>query len=243
MVKARHEWFVSFFLWITIFSCKSLRCARTLENLWEKAVSHLNPLDKEQFGFTRDDKLNALEPMRQEITKQAQNPTKAGLVILRRKGQDVTLRQMYEKIVLCIDRFKQVGDVIVQYDPGHAALPWAAVRLMLQMTVNAQHIQTSMIEGIEYISEIITRFAWVETLYLHASTALRRDLQDALLKLYIVVLEFLAKVRRHFSLRGYQKLGRGIFSDVQKVQEYIQRITTQEEKVNKLAQLIDTQYQ
>lgn len=225
------------------FSRKSLSCTRTLENLWEKAVDHLNPLDKEQFGFTQDDKLNALESMRQEITKQAQNPTKARLVILRRKGQDITLRQVYEKIITCIDRFKQVGDVIVQYDPGHAALPWAAVRFVLQVTVNAQHIQTSMVEGIEHVSETITRFAWVETLYLHASTALRRDLQDAILKLYIAVLEFLAEARRHFSLRGYQKLGRSIRFDVQDVQGYIQKIANQEEKVNKLARLIDTQYQ
>lgn len=181
--------------------------------------------------------------MRKEITKQAQNPAKARLVILRRKGQEVTLRQVYEKIATCIDRFKQVGDVIVQYDPGHAALPWAAVRFVLQVTVNAQHIQASMVEGIEHVSETITRFAWVETLYLRASTALRRDLQDAILKLYIAVLEFLAEARRHFSLRGIQKLGRSIRFDAQDIQGFLQGITNQEEKVNKLARLIDTQYQ
>lgn len=27
-----------------------------------------------------------------------------------------------------------IGDTIVQYDPGHAALPWAAVRFVLQVS-------------------------------------------------------------------------------------------------------------
>jgi hypothetical protein len=29
--------------------------------------------------------------------------------------------------------FKQVGDVAVQYDPAHAALPWAGIRFLLQV--------------------------------------------------------------------------------------------------------------
>jgi hypothetical protein len=41
-----------------------------------------------------------------------------------------------EKIIFWIDRFKDVGDNAVQYDPGHAALPWAAIRFILQAAVN-----------------------------------------------------------------------------------------------------------
>jgi hypothetical protein len=32
-----------------------------------------------------------------------------------------------------LDKFKQVGDVAVNFDPHHAALPWAGVRLMLEV--------------------------------------------------------------------------------------------------------------
>jgi hypothetical protein len=32
-----------------------------------------------------------------------------------------------------VEKFKEVGDMIVQYDPGHAALPGAGVRLLLQV--------------------------------------------------------------------------------------------------------------
>ena len=32
-----------------------------------------------------------------------------------------------------MNKFKEVGDIAVQYDPGHAALPWAAIRFFLQV--------------------------------------------------------------------------------------------------------------
>jgi len=40
---------------------------------------------------------------------------------------------LFSKIVKWIDIFKQVGDAAVQYDPVHAALPWAGVRFLLQV--------------------------------------------------------------------------------------------------------------
>lgn len=36
------------------------------------------------------------------------------------------------KILEWINKFK-VGDIIVQYDPGYSALPWAAFRFLLKV--------------------------------------------------------------------------------------------------------------
>lgn len=49
------------------------------------------------------------------------------------KGQDVILRDVFEKIIVWVNKFKEVGDVGVQYDPVHASLPWAAIRAILQV--------------------------------------------------------------------------------------------------------------
>jgi hypothetical protein len=32
-----------------------------------------------------------------------------------------------------LDKFKKIGDVIVQFDPVHTALPWSGVRTMLMV--------------------------------------------------------------------------------------------------------------
>ena len=34
-----------------------------------------------------------------------------------------------------VRKFVEVGDVVAQYDPGHAALPWALVRFVLQVSL------------------------------------------------------------------------------------------------------------
>ena len=38
-----------------------------------------------------------------------------------------------DKVILWLDRFKQVGDIAVNADPIHAGLPWAGIRLLLEV--------------------------------------------------------------------------------------------------------------
>ena len=52
----------------------------------------------------------------------------------RSNGEIVILRDVFEKMVKWVNTFKKIGDVVVQYDPGHAALPWAGVRFFLQVS-------------------------------------------------------------------------------------------------------------
>lgn len=52
----------------------------------------------------------------------------------RSSGETVVVRERLGKVIRWVDLFKEVGDTIVQYDPGHAALPWAGVRFLLQVS-------------------------------------------------------------------------------------------------------------
>lgn len=49
------------------------------------------------------------------------------------RGKRIILRDVVMKIFGWIDKFKQIGDIVVQYDPGHMALPWAAFRFVMQV--------------------------------------------------------------------------------------------------------------
>ena len=68
-----------------------------------------------------------------------------------------------------------------------------------QAVVSEHEIRTSMLDGLEHVADLIARFAWVEALYLHASTAKRVNLQDALVKLYVAILTYLVKARRYYA--------------------------------------------
>jgi hypothetical protein len=48
-------------------------------------------------------------------------------------GRQIILRDVAEKVIVWINKFKEIGDVAVNFDPIHAALPWAGVRFLLQV--------------------------------------------------------------------------------------------------------------
>lgn len=48
------------------------------------------------------------------------------------------LRDCATKIITWLKVFKEVGDTVVQYDPVHSALPWAAFRFILQVSACPQ---------------------------------------------------------------------------------------------------------
>ena len=55
------------------------------------------------------------------------------LVVNRGPDKDpIILHEVFSNIAGWIEKFVAIGNTAVQYDPGHAALPWAAVRLVLQ---------------------------------------------------------------------------------------------------------------
>lgn len=68
-------------------------------------------------------------------TVEAEKKTSESSRLVVKRGPDkdpIILRDVFSKIAGWVEKFVAVGDVAVQYDPGHAALPWAAVRLVLQ---------------------------------------------------------------------------------------------------------------
>ena len=51
------------------------------------------------------------------------------------KGKkEIIVHDQLEKIIAWVNKFKEIGDLAVQYDPVHAALPRAGVRFFLQVT-------------------------------------------------------------------------------------------------------------
>jgi hypothetical protein len=49
------------------------------------------------------------------------------------RGRTVKLREQADKVIFWLDKFKQVGDVAANADPMHVALPWAAIRFLLEV--------------------------------------------------------------------------------------------------------------
>lgn len=103
-------------------------------SLWDQAVAALKDKDKQNIDFQRSDKYAILADILEEVQKKKQACIERRLKYKRKNGEFVVLYDVYEKMVKWVTKFKEVGDIAMQYDPGHAALPWAAaVRFFLQV--------------------------------------------------------------------------------------------------------------
>jgi hypothetical protein len=89
--------------------------------------------DRKNINFSLPDKLNILSDLLELTMQSKQECIKKRWRYTRKSGETVIFVDLFSKIVKWINLFKEVGDIAVQYDPVHAALPWAGVRFLLQV--------------------------------------------------------------------------------------------------------------
>lgn len=53
------------------------------------------------------------------------------------RGRIVDVKEEADKVVGWLDRFKAVGDIVANVDPMHVGLPWAGIRLLLEVKARA----------------------------------------------------------------------------------------------------------
>lgn len=109
-----------------------------IRSLWALAALKLSEKDRASLGCLEgtpqlDEILSAVISREQEcIEKQ--------WVIKRGSNNGaLVLRDVFKKIAIWVQKFVEVGDVAVQCDPSHAALPWAAVRFILLVHLFPRH--------------------------------------------------------------------------------------------------------
>ena len=117
-----------------------LDAARSIQaqSLWIKAIDSDELSSQERKiladigpGVNSQETASAVRSKMDEIL----NKKKGELWKVKFRGEDVVLRDVGMKILHWVDKFKQIGDT-VQYDPAHAALPWAGFRFLLQVDLN-----------------------------------------------------------------------------------------------------------
>ncbi len=168
------------------------------DSLWDEALQKIPDADKALINTQHLTKTRILE----EILSVAEDKRKICLGKrwkYKRGGQDVFIRDKLEKITTWIQRFKDAGSTIVQYDPVHAALPWAGVLLLLQITTGDIQCFGATVDGVERVASIIPRCSLLEDIYLrNPSSPARNELHLALVKLYVSILRYLIKALKFF---------------------------------------------
>jgi len=103
------------------------------DDLWIQAYHKLPDELKQHLGVNicgAADKLQTLQDILQTAV-QAKETTMAKRMNLKWGDKEINMQETADRLVGWISKFKEIGDIAVQYDPVHAALPWAGVRFIL----------------------------------------------------------------------------------------------------------------
>lgn len=115
-----------------IQSSLGLQCVQSMD-LWQKALATLDDDLKASLDFKNSTKRDILEKTLKTAEEKKQIALKRRWKI-KIKNKEVVVRDVLEKIIKWLDHFKAIGDIAVQYDQAHAALPWAGVRFLLEVS-------------------------------------------------------------------------------------------------------------
>ncbi|KAG7424847.1 Ankyrin-3 [Fusarium oxysporum f. sp. raphani] len=206
------------------------------QSLWDQAFSSLSADLKTALGQAATHKRDILAAALEAAENRKATSLRKRWKFKRSNGEVVIIRDVLEKIAKWIDSFKAVGDAAVQFDASNASLPWAAVRLLLQVTVNDVQQYGTMVQDLEVVSRIIARYKEFENLHLGRDQSAEPALETALTVLYTEVLTHLAQTIAQPLTRAV-RLAKSVFLTGD---DGIQKILSREDEVLKLAKLQDT---
>jgi len=103
------------------------------DDLWTQAYHKLPDDLKQHLAMNNHgvaDRLETLQDLLQTAV-QAKETSMAKRMNMKWGDKEINVQETADRLVGWITKFKEVGDIAVQYDPVHAALPWAGVRFIL----------------------------------------------------------------------------------------------------------------
>ena len=172
-----------------------------IRSLWDRAINSdgLSPqeyktLTDAGLGVASREAAFAVDAVR-SIMDGILNKKNGALWKIKFRGEEVVLRDVGMKILRWVDKFNEIGDTIVQYDPGHAALPWVMFRFLLQAYLKLKNLDAILV-GLEKTACLIDRCTIYELLYINENSTASKNLEKSILRLYTAILKFLAKAVR-----------------------------------------------
>jgi hypothetical protein len=98
-------------------------------------------------------------------------------------------------------------------------------------------------EGVEYTSSLVSRFAALEELYLSRPSRVEVQLRESIVGLYAAVLTYLSKASRYYGRKTCVRFGLSVLEGPEtSAQPYLNRLSTEESRVDSLARLVDAEY-
>lgn len=102
--------------------------------MWEQALQKLDPVDRQLINSTRADRRAVIDDLLKVVAEKHRASIGKQWKYTKRNGEMVPIRDVFQKVVDWVKKFREVGDTVAQYDPAHMSLPWAGIGVLLQVS-------------------------------------------------------------------------------------------------------------
>ncbi|KAJ5418168.1 uncharacterized protein N7487_001718 [Penicillium crustosum] len=170
----------------------------TAATRWQDAIDRLDPDTRASLAGIATRKLDILHLVVKTAHEKRNICISKQWKLKTPSGKTIILRDVLEKIAGWVNRLVYVGDNIVQYDPSHAALPWAAFRFLLNVAVGDVQVWGGMLVNLETIARLLYRCEVVENMHLKRSFSMMAHLQEAMTQLYVDIMSSLSRLVKYF---------------------------------------------
>ncbi|KAF7898203.1 hypothetical protein EAF00_004649 [Botryotinia globosa] len=208
------------------------------EDLWNEALKQVQFTNTSALVAAGLERRQILVEILDLVQKQELKAQERKWKWKRKNGQVIIIRDIFVKLAIWMEKFKSIGDIVVQYDPIHASLPWAVVRFLLQAAVSDIHSNGAILEGIEIAVNLLARYEIVEHLHLQKASRSTAFLADAIVKLYTAILDYLFQAHAYFEPHILKKIAHSFFRPEESTQKFISSIKQNELEVEKYTSLV-----
>ncbi|TVY15851.1 E3 ubiquitin-protein ligase MIB1 [Lachnellula arida] len=119
------------------------------------------------------------------------------------------IRDVIHKILKITDKASCLIGMAVTYAPPYVSIPWAAIGAILPFMLSGFAEEEDAISGIEMVAKIISSYRIVEDAFL-LNPQFAQTYSEAVLPLYIKVLEYQAIAAQHFGRHTLTRFGAGM---------------------------------
>ncbi|KAH0602388.1 uncharacterized protein H6S33_008727 [Morchella sextelata] len=189
---------------------------------WEKAIEKLPAQSQKEFDFHNSDGLLKVLDDVLKATNTARETCQEKMWKISWKGKNIVLRDIADKTIEWVNKFKTLGNVIAQGDPVHAAIPWFIIKDHQKMG--------EMLVGIEVITNLMGRCAIYEELYLGTSFDTAQRVEEALVALYADMLTYMINAKHYYAENTIVRIAWGVL-DTDGPAEALTALQAKESKV------------
>jgi hypothetical protein len=165
-------------------------------NYWQEALKMLPAADQEILSTWTGSQIDLLWHIA-VATEKARSRAAEKDSKIHLGSRTVCLRDVADSIIKWINHFKTLVDLVMQYDPGHAAIPWVGFRFILQLITAEGENQALVLVGLEKVAFTINRCALYEAFSSELIGLAKNTFAVSLVKLYVEVLRFLVDCKNH----------------------------------------------